>query len=426
MSNFFTQDSVKIYFRDMKAISALTPEEEIKYSKERKAGLKRLYAAFARSSVALDEIIALKLEGAGSWTDLTDYFNPNVDGALLPRDINKKEQWLRVRIDRLEQHVTKLNQLRSRSKRGFTSIDYARVLDHRSALFALIQEIGPAHQLFLLITTAFTNQVRRNTVYALTNLRDYELFCRSYLQAQVQVKHAEDRMILANLRLVVSIAKRFLNRGLALPDLLQEGNIGLMKAVERFDHRRGCRFSTYATWWIKQSISRAIADQSRTIRIPVHVNETISLIAKISHELFQLGESDPSVEKLSESVGKPSHEIVNIMNLNREPCSLFTTIGEEEESSLKDLLADVNQVQPDVITSKIELREEVQRAMQFLTDKERIVLIMRFGLDMVGEHTLEEVGRFLGLTRERIRQIEGSALEKLRRSKQCLSLLAHT
>jgi RNA polymerase primary sigma factor len=223
------------------------------------------------------------------------------------------------------------------------------------------------------------------------------------------------RLVRANLRLVIAIAKRYSNRGYPFADLLQEGNIGLIKAAERFDWKRGCRFSTYAIWWIRQAITRAISDYSRTIRLPVHLSEMLNKMNRISHRLIQENYRSPTLEELSKEIGRPIEEIRRIFALNQNPYSLHAMVGDDEETPLCDFLADRSAKSPVVEAEHNELRELVQAALTPLTERERIVLRLRFGIGTGVEHTLEEIGKFLGLTRERIRQIESHALEKLRR-----------
>ncbi|MBN1550184.1 sigma-70 family RNA polymerase sigma factor [bacterium] len=234
-------------------------------------------------------------------------------------------------------------------------------------------------------------------------------------EAQNVLNDKINRLVKANLRLVVSIAKRFTNRGMAFSDLLQEGNIGLIKAAERFDWERGCRFSTYATWWIRQAITRAISDQSRTIRLPVHLSETLNKMNRISHQYLQEHRRYPTFDELAQALDRPIEEIIRISQISLGPYSLQTIIGDDEESYLLDFLEDTSTESPFEKTEINELRELVRAALTPLSERERVVLRLRFGIGSGIEHTLEEIGRFLGLTRERIRQIEASALEKLRR-----------
>jgi RNA polymerase primary sigma factor len=286
---------------------------------------------------------------------------------------------------------------------------------HSSALAKARDEIHKAQKRL--------QKIEEGNLLTVADLKDVN---REISLGEAQARRAKKEMVEANLRLVISIAKKYTNRGLQFLDLIQEGNIGLMKAVDKFEYRRGYKFSTYATWWIRQAITRSIADQARTIRIPVHMIETINKLNRISRQMLQEMGREPTPEELAQRMEMPEDKVRKVLKIAKEPISMETPIGDDEDSHLGDFIEDTSASSPIDVATEEGLRETTHAVLAGLTPREAKVLRMRFGIDMNTDHTLEEVGKQFDVTRERIRQIEAKALRKLRhpsRSDQLRSFL---
>jgi len=320
------------------------------------------------------------------------------------RKMNSNIKSLDLPVEKMDQLFKQLSSATSKKAKDKTAKDISAKTGHPFSI---------ANRYFEKIEL---NRKRISTMIELTTLSldEFNLEVKNLKQVERKVKSAKSQLVEANLRLVISIAKKYTNRGLQFLDLIQEGNIGLMKAVDKFEYRRGYKFSTYATWWIRQSITRAIADQARTIRIPVHMIETINKLSRISRAKVQELGREPTADELSEDLGMPLYKVRKVLKIAKEPISLDTPIGDDEDSQLKDFIADEHIRDPGEATVSSNMRKRTRNALKTLTKREENVLRLRFGIDSIKDHTLEEVGQDFDVTTERIRQIEAKALRKLR------------
>jgi RNA polymerase primary sigma factor len=464
-----TNDPVRMYLREMGTVPLLTREGEVEIAKRIERGQLDVLKTLSRSPIVIQALFALREELANGDKTIKEVVVFD-DDELTEEKVSERARDVVACIDEIERLYKKLMQLRakrdaiprSRRPRDFRRYNWA-VARHRILISKYFRSVLFTHSMRKLLIEKIRQAIEelrplerelnktekkvegsrangnRDLRKELRQLRqrlgDFEQrtqtsavelrrSCQNIISGEEQAEAAKRDLIEANLRLVVSIAKKYTNRGLQFLDLIQEGNIGLMKAVDKFEYRRGYKFSTYATWWIRQAITRAIADQARTIRIPVHMIETINKLIRTSRLLVQEYGREPTSEEIAKRMEIPVIKVRKVLKIAQEPISLETPIGEEEDSHLGDFIEDRGVISPAEAVININLKEQTESVLKTLTPREEKVIKMRFGLDDGSEHTLEEVGQSFAVTRERIRQIEAKALRKLRHPSRSRKLRA--